>query len=158
MEFCAAPTCPISGIPRKYLAAARGKPGIPHKVLSLEYRQSFECDFPGFVQDAVAAWRYLVEDCGYKPENIVISGDSAGGELCHSAALLCLADTPSGNLTLALARYLRDEKPFGGASAKGLILHSVSQPCCRICAKLTPAAAVDEPVGLLRARRPRGLI
>lgn len=53
---------------------------IPHKGLSVEYRLSHDVSFPGMVADALAAWRYLVEDCGHSPSDIVVSGDSSGGE------------------------------------------------------------------------------
>lgn len=31
--------------------------------------------------DTLAAYRYLVQDCGFEPKNIVVAGDSAGGNL-----------------------------------------------------------------------------
>lgn len=48
--------------------------------------------YPAALLDALAGYRYLVGECGFEPENIVVAGDSAGG-----------------NLALALCRYLRDE-------------------------------------------------
>lgn len=82
---------------------------VPLKGLALEYRLSHVASLPGIVSDAVSAWRYLIQDCGYSPSDIVVSGDSAGG-----------------HLTLALTRYLVTEKPFGGGIPKGLVLYSVS--------------------------------
>lgn len=63
------------------------------RVLSLEYRLSPETVFPGALHDAVVAYKYLTDDCKIPAHNIIVSGDSAGG-----------------NLSLALLLYLRDEK------------------------------------------------
>lgn len=48
--------------------------------------------YPAALLDALAGYRYLVGECGFEPEDIVVAGDSAGG-----------------NLALAMCRYLRDE-------------------------------------------------
>jgi len=53
-----------------------------------EYRLAPENPFPAAIDDAVAVYRALLES-GFKPENIVISGDSAGGGL-SVATLLAL--------------------------------------------------------------------
>ena len=65
------------------------------RVFALEYRLSkHEPDepahpFPAALLDALAGYVYLTDVVGFAPENIVIEGDSAGG-----------------NLALALVRYL----------------------------------------------------
>lgn len=67
-------------------------------VASLDYRVAPEYTFPAALEDALEGWNYLL-DLGYKPENIIIEGDSAGG-----------------NLALALSLKLRDngmEMPAG---------------------------------------------
>lgn len=51
-----------------------------------EYRLAPENPFPAAIDDAVAVYRALLES-GYKPENIVISGDSAGGGLSMATLL-----------------------------------------------------------------------
>ena len=70
------------------------------RILNVEYRVSRRGQdgesvhpFPAALVDAVAAYNYLVNTLGFKPENVVVMGDSAGG-----------------NLSLALARYLRDQR------------------------------------------------
>lgn len=60
------------------------------RVLVIEYRLAPEYPFPAALQDAIAAYRWLGA-CGIKPEDIVVSGDSAGGGLAV-ATLLSLRD------------------------------------------------------------------
>ncbi|EGU12195.1 putative Monocarboxylate permease [Rhodotorula toruloides ATCC 204091] len=70
------------------------------RVLSIDYRLSPETKFPGALHDAVSAYLYLTQDLDIPAGNILVSGDSAGG-----------------NLVTALMLYLRDEKlpQVGGA-------------------------------------------
>ncbi|PWN43880.1 alpha/beta-hydrolase [Ceraceosorus guamensis] len=68
------------------------------RTFSLDYRlavpgQPSKGSYPAALLDGLAGYRYLVRECEFKPENIIIAGDSAGG-----------------NLALAICRYLRDEK------------------------------------------------
>lgn len=60
------------------------------RVLSLNYRLAPEHPFPAPVDDAVAAYRWLLGQ-GVRPENIAVAGDSAGGGLTI-ATLLALRD------------------------------------------------------------------
>ena len=60
------------------------------RVLSLNYRLAPEHPFPAPVDDAVAAYGWLL-DQGISPANIAIAGDSAGGGLAI-AALLAIRD------------------------------------------------------------------
>jgi len=50
------------------------------RALMVEYRLAPETPFPGAVEDATTAYRFLL-DQGVAPEQIVIGGDSAGGGL-----------------------------------------------------------------------------
>jgi len=60
------------------------------KAIALDYRLAPEHPFPAAVEDSTAAYRWLLAQ-GYKPNKIVISGDSAGGGLTL-ATLLALRD------------------------------------------------------------------
>lgn len=60
-------------------------------VLNIDYRIAPEYVFPAALDDALLAWNWILEN-GWKPENITVIGDSAGG-----------------NLALALCLKLRDE-------------------------------------------------
>lgn len=56
------------------------------QLLSINYRMAPEHKFPAWIDDAVESFEWLLKK-GYKPENIVTMGDSAGGGLCTSVAL-----------------------------------------------------------------------
>ena len=56
-------------------------------VLAFEYRLAPEFHFPAPLEDAQAVWDYMM-DLGYKAEDVIVVGDSAGGNL---ALILSLA-------------------------------------------------------------------
>ncbi len=56
------------------------------RVLLIDYRLAPEYAFPAALDDANAAWRWLLEQ-GYCPEHMAIGGDSAGGGLTLATAL-----------------------------------------------------------------------
>jgi acetyl esterase/lipase len=58
------------------------------KVFALNYRLAPEYCFPAQLEDSLNAYRWIL-DCGTKPANLVIAGDSAGGNL--ALALLLVA-------------------------------------------------------------------
>lgn len=64
-----------------HLAKATGCP-----ALLLQYRLTPEHPFPAQIEDAVAAYRWLL-DQGLEAGHIAIAGDSAGGGLATSATL-----------------------------------------------------------------------
>ena len=94
----------VLGSPRshRHLAAAIAS-AAGARALLLDYRLAPEHPFPAAVDDAVAAYRWLVQG-GIGPGKIVIAGDSAGGGLTV-AALLALRDarvpTPAGAVCLS---------------------------------------------------------
>ena len=55
-------------------------------VLSFEYRLAPENPFPAAIEDALAAWDHLLY-MGYGARNILLGGDSAGGNLALELAL-----------------------------------------------------------------------
>jgi len=73
----------------RHLAAALSE-AAGARVLSVDYRRAPEHPFPAAVQDAVAAYRWLLKQ-GTVPERLAIAGDSAGGGLTV-AALLALRE------------------------------------------------------------------
>ena len=60
------------------------------RCLSVDYRLAPEHPHPAAVDDATAAYRFLLEQ-GHAPERLAIAGDSAGGGLT-AATLLALRD------------------------------------------------------------------
>jgi acetyl esterase/lipase len=56
------------------------------RVLALDYRLAPEHPFPAAVDDATAAYRWLIKQ-GYKPKKMAIAGDSAGGGLTFATLL-----------------------------------------------------------------------
>ncbi|VVB95245.1 Arylesterase [uncultured archaeon] len=63
------------------------------RVLLLEYRLAPEHPFPTPLDDTIAGYRWLLNE-GISPHNIVIAGDSAGGNLCL-ASIISLRDQKS---------------------------------------------------------------
>ena len=72
-------------------------------VLSFEYRLAPEHPFPAAIEDALAIWDYLMY-MGYGARDVIVAGDSAGG-----------------NLALELALKLKEQ---GRAQPRGLLLFS----------------------------------
>lgn len=56
-----------------------------YDVLTFEYRLAPEHPYPAAVEDALRAWNYLMQ-LGYGARDVVVAGDSAGGNL---ALVLC---------------------------------------------------------------------
>lgn len=73
------------------------------KTFALDYRLSPEHRFPAQLQDAVHAYRWLLES-GTDPDKLILAGDSAGGHLAL-ALLLAARDSnlPLPSLVVALS-------------------------------------------------------
>ena len=56
------------------------------RALLINYRLAPENPYPAALEDAVTAYKWLLEK-GYEPENIIIAGDSAGGGLTLTTLL-----------------------------------------------------------------------
>ena len=56
------------------------------KSLVFDYRLAPEYPFPAGLEDCVTAYKWLVEN-GYKPHDIIVGGESAGGTLTLSLLL-----------------------------------------------------------------------
>lgn len=94
-QLSAHPKCMTSTLPQSLVELSDN---ATH-ALSVEYRRSSisplpdQHPFPAALLDALAGYNYLVSTIGYDPRNVIVAGDSAGG-----------------NLALALARYLVENK------------------------------------------------
>lgn len=74
-----------------------------YETLAFEYRLAPEHPYPAAIEDAMVAWNYLMQ-MGYGAKNVIVAGDSAGG-----------------NLALELCLHLKKQKRF---LPKALILFS----------------------------------
>ena len=72
----------VMGSPRTHrgMASALSRTSRSAVVLP-EYRLAPEHVFPAALDDAMGTYRWLLEDRGFRPERIALSGDSAGGGL-----------------------------------------------------------------------------
>ncbi|KAI6038825.1 Alpha/Beta hydrolase protein [Pisolithus marmoratus] len=104
IRMSAHPKSPTSAMPRSLVELTDVAP----YALAVEYRLSLaypfteEHPFPAALLDALAGYNYLVSVMGYDPLDIIVSGDSAGG-----------------NIALALTRYLVEDKGITEVSLPG---------------------------------------
>jgi len=73
---------------RAFLSSFVKRSGVT--ALIYEYRLAPEHPFPAALDDSVTIYRWLLQSC-YRPEDILIMGESAGGGLCL-ATLLALKE------------------------------------------------------------------
>ncbi|EIW51692.1 alpha/beta-hydrolase [Trametes versicolor FP-101664 SS1] len=80
------PDSTISSIARGLLAHSKKV----ERILAVDYRLSATAPdppanpFPAAVLDSLAAYQYLVKDVGFEPQNIIVAGDSAGGNIAFA--------------------------------------------------------------------------
>jgi len=105
----------VIGSPRshRHLAAAIASAGQATGLL-LDYRLAPEHPFPAAVEDATAAYRWLLEQ-GIAPGHVVIGGDSAGGGLTV-ATLVALRDAGVPRPAAGVCISPWTDLTFGGAS------------------------------------------
>jgi acetyl esterase/lipase len=98
-QLSAHPQSPTASLIRSLLELDRSAP----RAFALEYRLSSgrplpqRFPFPAALLDSLSGYYYLVEEIGYESSDIILVGDSAGG-----------------NLVLALCRYLVEHKGLPG--------------------------------------------
>ncbi|MCS6826015.1 MAG: alpha/beta hydrolase [Caldilinea sp.] len=95
----------VSGSPRTHLAVTtRLAHEAQARLFALDYRLAPEHPFPAQIEDAWAAYWWLITEQGCTPAQIVVAGDSAGGGLTM-ALLLALRDAhvplPAGGVGLS---------------------------------------------------------
>lgn len=71
---------------RRMIARLSAAAGVP--AFSVDYRMLPQVSFTEEVLDCLASYKWLLEEKGYDPADIVIAGDSAGGYMTFATALL----------------------------------------------------------------------
>jgi monoterpene epsilon-lactone hydrolase len=104
------------------------------QVLSVDYRMAPEHVFPAAVDDAVAWWQELLAQ-GIKPENVIFSGDSAGGGL----ALACLVAARDKGLPMPAGAVLFS--PWTDLSCSGPSMKTLSKADVMFNPESLPEAA-----------------
>lgn len=103
-------------------------------VLTIDYRVAPEHPFPAALEDTIAAYQWLLEECGYRGEDIIVAGDSAGGglslclghylkehEMEMPAAFICMS--PWTDLTLSGESYEEnfEKDPLFGNTKESMV-------------------------------------
>jgi monoterpene epsilon-lactone hydrolase len=83
---------------RAFLSSFTKRVGVTSLIY--DYRLAPEHPFPAAIDDSVMMYQWLLKS-GYRPENIVVVGESAGGGLCL-ALLLALKDQ---NIPMTVAAF-----------------------------------------------------
>jgi epsilon-lactone hydrolase len=112
-----------------HLSAATGC-----RVLALDYRWAPEEPFPAALDDCVAAYRWLIGKIGVPARDVVLAGDSAGGNLVV-AMLLALRDAgdplPAAGVCISpiFDLALTGDSVTSRAARDPMILQSSLQKC-----------------------------
>lgn len=87
--------------------AAMVAAAMPFKVVSVDYRLAPEHPFPAGLEDCRRVWGALLEE-GFRPENVALFGDSAGGNLCLALVHLLQGEGGPGPCALGLISPVTD--------------------------------------------------
>lgn len=96
-------------------------------VLSLDYRLPPVAMLPAPIEDALAAYRHLL-DAGHDPQRIVVAGDSAGGNLALALALHALEAGLPRPVALVLLSPWTDLTHSGASFASNALLDPFLPP------------------------------
>lgn len=108
--------------------------GSAARLLLFDHRLAPEDPFPAALEDAVNAYRWLL-DQGIRPAHIVIAGESAGGGLCL-ATLLALRDQHLPLPAAAVAISPWTDLALTGASYASKLKDSIDPPgMSTVCSK-----------------------
>ncbi|MGA9870404.1 MAG: alpha/beta hydrolase, partial [Rhodococcus sp. (in: high G+C Gram-positive bacteria)] len=114
---------------------SRVSQAVDAPVLSVDYRMMPRNPISHAVEDGVEGYRFLL-DSGYRPDQIFIAGDSAGGYLAFMVALM-LRDldipTPAGIFTMS---------PLTDMDPTGKLEHANASKCAVFPARAVPALTV----------------
>lgn len=94
-------------VAKKYLNSSNGL-----KIFSLIYSLAPKNPFPEALNESIALYKYVLSN-GFKPENIIIAGDSAGGGLALATALALKDDN------IPLPKALITMSPWTDLAAEG---------------------------------------
>src|SRR5215510_3436578 len=111
------------------------------RVLGLNYRLAPEYRFPAALEDATAAYRWLIAK-GAKASNIVIAGDSAGGGLSLSTLIaLRNAADPLPAAAVCLSPWVDME-----ATGDSMRTNAAIDPVCNARASSTTQNSISATV------------
>lgn len=125
----------VVGSPRVYRGmTARLAELAGARLFSLDYRLAPEHPFPAALEDAIAAYAWLLEE-GWDPGKVMLAGDSAGGGLAL-ALLLSLRD--QGQALPACAAVM---SPYADMLGTGRSVRENSDRCAMFNGAAVPRAA-----------------
>src|SRR3972149_4931993 len=116
------------------------------RALLVDYRLAPEFPFPAAVEDCVRAYRWLITEQGVLPEQVVFTGESAGGNLVVTT-MLALRD--AGDPMPAGAVSICPVFDFEG----GGTFYTQDPPSARRSALFAAGAGAGGGVGVVRGRR-----
>ncbi len=116
------------------------------RVFAPAYRLAPEHPFPTAVEDVEIAYRYLLE-CGYRPQEIVLCGESAGGGLIFSLCLRLREQNmarPCGLIAISPWTDLTVSSPSYEANREKD--HSISRELLQFYASTYAGKALENPL------------